>query len=909
MDEPLDVALNPAAFTSDIHKCIVKEEPGEWSSSLDPEPQHIKEEQEDPEPPHIKEEQEGLLASQEGEQRQGLEEADIKFSFTPVTSANDVEEAPSSQLHQRQTELMETEAAGANCGGPEVGTVVKYFSGARSGRAKPSLARLRPSPRKPSTRAPCRAPPTSSWIPQQVLLLCLNPGGPITADPSRAAMDEPSDVALNPAGGETDLVSDLLTTPFSQRTFQKKWEIVKKGRPTPQLAALIQKGKGTVRRFQSANYERYSWLTGSEESCKLYCWECLLFATERLAVWSHGGFANLGCLCKAATRHQSTAVHLQATVLLKTFGETRVDSEINKQVCREIELHNEKVKKNRQILKRLIDCVIFLGKQEISFRGHDEHRKSTNKGNYVELLSFVAEHDTDLHFHLSTNKVFTVPSGKIQNDLISAVAEAMEEEIQREINQAPFVAVMVDETTDLIDTAQFALVLRYVTDTGVKERFVRFDDVTGHKGADDIAALLIRFLEGHNCLDKAVAQCYDGGAVMASGLNGVQARVKEKAPMALFIHSYAHQLYLVLTRGVSKLRECKIFFAHLNGIAAYFSRSPKCAQLLDDICQRRLPHVPPTLWQCSSRLVNTIFERRAALQELFEHIVEHHDEHHEESVLSADGYKGQLENFEFCFLLSTFNGIFEYSDVLFEMLQNQKLDVQSCLERVGEFCDTVERERGRFADIFDSTVRETGVPRARRGQAEGNICASYQKLHSDILDDILAQMRNRFKDHEKLMFLSLLDPQQFQAYRKKFPDSAFSKLSQSHGPLFEDLTRLKTELTVMYTMAGFGGKGPADLLAFLQQNDLVESMRQLYVLACLAVTIPTSTATVEQKFPALKRIKAYFRNASGEARLSSLASMAIERDLLMELERTGKLHNRVIDLFAKKEKRMDFLFK
>ncbi|XP_031694588.1 oocyte zinc finger protein XlCOF8.4-like, partial [Anarrhichthys ocellatus] len=105
---------------------VVKEEvppeQQEWSSSLDqddPEPPHIKEDQEDPEPPHIKEEQEDLWTSQEGEQLQGLEEADIKFSFTPVKSEDDEEEAQSSQLHQRQTEQMETEADGEDCGGPE----------------------------------------------------------------------------------------------------------------------------------------------------------------------------------------------------------------------------------------------------------------------------------------------------------------------------------------------------------------------------------------------------------------------------------------------------------------------------------------------------------------------------------------------------------------------------------------------------------------------------------------------------------------------------------------------------------------------------------------------------------------------------------------------------------------------
>ena len=245
----------------------------------------------------------------------------------------------------------------------------------------------------------------------------------------------------------------------------------------------------------------------------------------------------------------------------------------------------------------------------------------------MELLSLIAESNTDLHYHLSTNKVFSGTSGKIQNDLITAIAEVMGEEIRREVNKAPFVSVMVDETTDASNAAQLALVLRYVTATGVKERFVRFEDVTSGKRADDITGLIIRFLVENECLGKVVALCFDGAAVMSSGLNGVQAKVKERAPLALFIHCYAHRLNLVLTQGASKLKECKIFFAHLNGLAAFFSRSPRRTQLLDEICQRRLPRVAPTRWQYTSRVVNTVFEKRDALKELFHHILEHHDEY------------------------------------------------------------------------------------------------------------------------------------------------------------------------------------------------------------------------------------------------------------------------------------------
>uniref|UniRef100_A0A3B4UEC5 C2H2-type domain-containing protein n=1 Tax=Seriola dumerili TaxID=41447 RepID=A0A3B4UEC5_SERDU len=98
----------------------------EWSSSLD------QEDQEDPEPPHIKEEQEELWTSQEGEQLQGLEEADItKFTFTPVPvkseddDDDDEEKAQSSQLHQsqpernREGERLRPEIQGDACRGSE----------------------------------------------------------------------------------------------------------------------------------------------------------------------------------------------------------------------------------------------------------------------------------------------------------------------------------------------------------------------------------------------------------------------------------------------------------------------------------------------------------------------------------------------------------------------------------------------------------------------------------------------------------------------------------------------------------------------------------------------------------------------------------------------------------------------
>lgn len=61
-------------------------------------------------------------------------------------------------------------------------------------------------------------------------------------------------------------------------------------------------------------------------------------------------------------------------------------------------------------------------------------------------------------------------------------------------------------------------------------------------------------------------------------------------------------------------------------------------------------------------------------------------------------------------------------------------------------------------------------------------------------------------------------------------------------------------------------------------------------------------------FSALKRIKTYARNTTGQARLSALALMAIEKDFLMKLKHTDNLYDRVIELFLRKERGMDFVY-
>ncbi|XP_062265697.1 zinc finger protein 2-like [Platichthys flesus] len=106
------VRLHRAVCPADIQQLmVIKEEvpPEEqqWRPLVD---------QEDPEPPHIKEEQEEPGTNQDGQQLQGLEEADIKFTLTPVAVKSEEEEE---KLKPSKLHPSETKENRQDCGGPE----------------------------------------------------------------------------------------------------------------------------------------------------------------------------------------------------------------------------------------------------------------------------------------------------------------------------------------------------------------------------------------------------------------------------------------------------------------------------------------------------------------------------------------------------------------------------------------------------------------------------------------------------------------------------------------------------------------------------------------------------------------------------------------------------------------------
>lgn len=113
-------------------------------------------------------------------------------------------------------------------------------------------------------------------------------------------------------------------------------------------------------------------------------------------------------------------------------------------------------------LNTIINCVRFCGAFELALRGHNESEDSANRGIFRELVNFSAELDKDLKIHIQSSKVFKGTSKTVQNELLECMLGIYHEEVKREIENSPFVAVIADETTDVACEFQLVIIFRYL---------------------------------------------------------------------------------------------------------------------------------------------------------------------------------------------------------------------------------------------------------------------------------------------------------------------------------------------------------------------------------------------------------------------------------------------------------------
>ncbi|XP_048447304.1 uncharacterized protein LOC125480466 [Pyrus x bretschneideri] len=116
----------------------------------------------------------------------------------------------------------------------------------------------------------------------------------------------------------------------------------------------------------------------------------------------------------------------------------------------------------------------------LAFRGNDESEHSSNHGNFLELLQFLADHNEDVKAvtlkNASENHKLTSPD--IQKDIVNACATETIKAIIEDVDTSLF-SILIDESCNVSTKEQMAIVLRYVDKNGhVVERFIGIEHVT-----------------------------------------------------------------------------------------------------------------------------------------------------------------------------------------------------------------------------------------------------------------------------------------------------------------------------------------------------------------------------------------------------------------------------------------------
>ena len=702
-------------------------------------------------------------------------------------------------------------------------------------------------------------------------------------------------------------VSNLQSKHFSELSDEEKLKVKELGRPLPDINIVqtVTTGKRQFKRiFRKELYNNHDWLCGCEIKNALFCFPCILFGGEQS--WTKAGVTDINHLCSSIKKHESSAVHLKNVLKLTLYGKVNVASQLNSAYRRKLAEENEKVKQNRYILNILINCIRFCGVFELALRGHDETNSSSNPGIYRGLVNFSAELDAALKGHLERATVFKGTSKTIQNELLQSMLEVCQEEISKQIKETDFLAVIADETSDISNKFQIAIVYRYVVKGKPVERFWSFISPPQHD-AKTLASCLLEELNKHR-LDKddnsakLIAQTYDGASVMSGSTGGVQAIIKKSFPTAEYVHCYAHQVNLVMGKAASINRNVRIFFSNLQGICTFFSVSPQRTAVLDAVVNRRLPRASNTRWNFLSRSVNTVFEHKNDIIQCMDEILKNDEIKNVETICQAAGHKKKLVSYEFNFWLSFFSKIMPLVDILFGQLQKREIEAVTAQNAISSFEQNIEHIRERI-DIDLQKPAQTACSSTKKRKTDNT---EWRREAKEVCDVITSEAKARFSFSGHLVSSNLFSPEMFQRYTTKFPEEAIKKVCSIYE--WFDKTKLSHELSSIYSAEEFQSlSGSVSLLDFILNNNLEKTFSETTKLLKLILTVPMTSVEAERCFSTLKRIKTFVRNSMCEERLTALAMLSIEKDLIMEMP---DFNQRVIDKFAaKKERRMDFLFK
>lgn len=680
---------------------------------------------------------------------------------------------------------------------------------------------------------------------------------------------------------------------------------------------------GKQRRAFSADYfKKYTFIEYSKEADAVFCFPCRQFQCSsgyRDAAFVTNGVRDWKNVLLKLQRHVDCVSHRQCMEQWQCFLKSKNTGSVAVQLS---EAHRETVKSNREYAGAIVDMLLLLGKQGIALRGHDESNTSANRGNFLEFCKWYSKHNEAFSSRLQMP--FNLTSHDAQNELLEIAATSVKKKIIHSVEENGFYTVLVDEARSF-KQEQMTVCLRYAEGLEIKERFIGFVDCS--EGADAVAL----FGQIKQCLEQCglyslpiVAQSYDGAAVMSGHVNGVQTKLRQDHPSAIYIHCMAHKLNLILVDACKANRTAMGFFLTLESLYTFFAQpgthhAYKQAQNELGV-KAELTALSDTRWACRWRNVSAVKDSMQALTSTLSEL----SEPPYRRFVEASGLLNNVKRADFCVSLIIFHHLLSTVHVTHKALQgkdttlskaagvleslikyledmrtNQKweevwIEIETFCKSVG--VSTVEDERPRKRPSKQPAALDCAVVTSTLGQREYQTSTAAQslkqkwasQLYFPVLDTLLGECSRRFSA-ESMDIAKSVDA----VFKCDFK-GAESLISQYSSLLSINPKLAQAEMAMVTSKITRIGISMDNIKAELGSGHYPN----FHKLFRLALSLPVGTATCERSFSAMRRIRNWLRTTMLQERMSSLSLLHIESDLTDQLQR-----EEIIDAYDAKTRR------
>ena len=579
-----------------------------------------------------------------------------------------------------------------------------------------------------------------------------------------------------------------------------------------------------------------------------------------------------------------------------------IDSQLSTQ------LKKSQQKRRAGFLKQ-VRAIRYLTRQGIALQGHTKV-----EGNLQQLLLEWSHDNEVITAWLSENRY---TCHQTVNELIDLMGQSLLRSLLLKIrsNQCPpWYSIIADEATDVCNTEQLSLCIRWVDNMYlIREETVGLFRVPNTKAETLYAVIKDLLARCSLSIEMCRGQAYDGAANMQGCRSGLATRILSDNPAALPVHCYAHSLNLCLQdvdRSIICIRDA---LELVREVGKLIKLSPKRLHLFStrlsesDDYTVSLKSLCTTRWTARTGAIDAILKDYKVLTDTLEEIYETTKDDY---GLKANGFLQSLEKCDTIFGLMLSYDLFSATEQVLLSLQKKNIGIRDAITVIDAAKSHIKRKRSecKFNQFYDKVVsfaknheiEEPVLPRRRKRpkryddgtdpHAFVDVKSYYRKIYFEACDLLFNDLENHFEARHispmismEQLLIKAANNDKFKTEMATVQESCFSKdisISElsKQLPLLHDMVKNSLpsvkSITSLHTICDA-----------MNTNEIFKEMfSSVHLMLRLILTSPITSATAERSFSALKHLYTYDRSTMTEKRLNNCLLLNIHKDITDSLD-------------------------